>query len=489
MTGKIPILAIFIATVLPSVADGAEIAVAISGAEEKIGAFEDNGVVYFSLSELTALMGEKLSWESAGLSVSYTHETSKILFNIGSPFIRIDDSIKNMTYPASLKKGQLYLPAATFLPLFDGVRTERVFWDKDNSTIRIGSNLYMINDISFSAKANGLLIEIFLAEPIRYEIFPSEGNWLNIVVPGGTINRNQLLSRRSSEYLLDLNAHQLEGAAQLSLRLKREIGKFTHRLKTNPDRIQISLVDSTATVGSKPKEEAVGPDKFIDRIIIDAGHGGADYGAIGLNSTREKEIVLDIAKRLAKLIRKEKIFEAILTRDKDIEASLEDRTRIANSQKGDIFVSIHANASLKRAARGFQVFFLAPAKNDSARAAAQLENAPFLVEKPDLPFQEEDDLGLIISDMIQNEFQAESADLAAMIDKEFRKNLKETSARGIDQAGFFVLNGVYMPSVLVETAFITNRDDEKLLNDKSYRQKVAEAIYEGLKRFKAKYEN
>ena len=317
----------------------------------------------------------------------------------------------------------------------------------------------------------------------------SEGNWLNITVPGGTVNRRRILGRRNNRYLRDINVYQFEEAAQISLRLRQPIGKYTHRFQANPPRIQISMIDTSAAPVVQNKVDKVGPDELIDKIIIDAGHGGSDYGAIGLKKTKEKEIVLDIAKRLAKLIRKEKIFQVVMTREKDVYVPLEDRTRIANGSGGDLYVSIHANASLKRSARGFQVFFLAPAKNDAGRAAAQLENAPFLAEMSNKSGQDVDDLSFILSDMIQTEFQAESADLASMIDREFRKKLsKKTKARGIDQAGFIVLNGVYMPSILVESAFLTNKQDEKLLKSKSYRQDIAEAIYAGLKRFKAKYE-
>ncbi len=473
----------------PLILEASELSVQISGGTEKIEYFTEQNIVYFSMSQLVSLTGEKLSWEDAGLSILYESSGNKVHFLLGSPYVKINDSINNITYPAVLKEGELYLPAVTFIPFLDRLKSEQISWDAGARTIRINSEGFTINDIIFSQKANGLLIEIYIAQPTKYEIFTSEGNWLNITIPDGTINRQQILSRRSSEYLIDINTHQFDNSAQLSLQLRPKIGKFSDRLQSNPDRIQIALLDTLATVETKSGPDNVGPDKLIDRIIIDAGHGGNDYGAIGFKSTREKDIVLDIAKRLAKLIRKEKIFEAILTRDKDEAVTLQHRAKIANEAKGDIFISIHANASPKRSARGFQVFFLAPAKNDSARAAAQLENAPFLAETSPLTAHENNDLGMIISDMIQTEFQSESADLAAIVDRECRRTLTETSARGLDQAGFFVLNGVYMPSVLVETAFITNREDEGLLNEKSYRQKVAGAIYEALKRFKAKYEN
>ncbi|MCP4568276.1 MAG: N-acetylmuramoyl-L-alanine amidase, partial [FCB group bacterium] len=115
------------------------------------------------------------------------------------------------------------------------------------------------------------------------------------------------------------------------------------------------------------------------------------------------------------------------------------------------------------------------------------ENAPFLLYDPAIDKEGEDNLAFILNDMIQTEFITESADLAYMADIEMRKKIKVKS-RGIDHAGFFVLNRVYMPSILVESAFISNKEEEKLLRKKSFRKKVAEGIYNAVKRFKAKYE-
>ena len=465
-----------------------EISVQISGGVERIEAFDESNVSYFSMSQLAGVLGEKVSWGIVGMSAEYSSEGHHATFYINSPYINIDDTVKNLTYSAKVSDGALFLPAITFLPLFDMIRPEKIAWDEGRKTIRVNSEWYNITDIAFSAKANGFLIEIFVAEPTNYEIYTSEGDWLNVSIPNGTVNIRQVLSRKNNKLVKDLNAYQFEGTAQISIRLRQKLGKFTHRFQPNPGRIQISLPD-TSFVPVTATVEKFGPGDKIEKFIIDPGHGGKDYGAIGVDKSREKEIVLDIGKRLAKLARQDKIFRVVMTREKDIEVPLQQRAKIANDGEGDVYVSIHANASPKRNARGFQVFFLAPAKNDMARAAAQLENAPFLAETGGSSDDNEGDLDFILSDMIQTEFQVESADLAAMVDKEFRKNFSDdTKARGIDQAGFVVLNKVYMPSILVETAFLTNRQDEKLLKSKKYRQDVAEAIYAGLKRFKAKYE-
>ncbi len=473
-----------------SIVQADEIDVQISGGIEKVSALEVNDVEYFSMSDLAAILGERISWDEVGFSAVFNTDQHRAEFFFDSPYIRIDDTVKNITYPVRFDNGELFLPAQTFMPFLDLIRHEQISWDRDHKSIRIDSEFYNITDLVFSPKANGLLVEIFIAEPMEYEIYLSEGNWMNISFPNGKINTRKILMRKDRRYVYDMQAEQFEKAAQISLRFRKGIQRFTHHFQSNPGRLQISLVDTTAAPVTMRDPLDIGPDDKIDKIIIDPGHGGKDYGAIGFDKTREKKIVLDIAKRLAKLIRKDKIFEAVITREKDDYVSLEERTKIANDAKGDIFVSIHANASPKRSVRGFQVFFLAPALNDESRALAQLENAAFLAERNAFRMHQKDDLSFILSDMLQTEFQAESADLSKMIDKEFRKTIgKKTRARGIDQAGFYVLNGVYMPSVLVETAFITNKNDEKLLNDKDYRQKVAEAIYDGLKRFKAKYEN
>ncbi len=491
MNRVLKIISVILFILLLSVVSyGSEISVQLSGSIEKIESYVDGRLTYFSLSDLASILGEHISWEQVGLSAKYVSDEYTMTFFMDSPYIKINDSIKNLIYPAQFEKGNLFLPIKTFLPIFDLIHPDRVTWDQDRKLIRIDSEFYNVTDLAFAPKANGLLIELFVNEPKEYEIYITEGNWLNISILGGKVNRRQVLSRMDRKYLRDINVVQFEQSAQVSVRMRQNIIKYTDRFQSNPGRVQISLIDPSVSVVSDRNHVDIGPDNSINKIIIDAGHGGSDYGAIGLNGSHEKKVVLDIAQRLAKLIRKDKIFEVVMTRDKDKAVSLEQRTKIANESNGDLFVSIHSNASLNKSARGFQIFYLAPAWNDEARASAQLENASFLAEISSGGDNDENDLTFILSDMIQTEFQVESADLAAIIDKEFRKKLKnKTKARGLDQAGFYVLNGVYMPSILVESAFLTNKADEKLLNKKSFRQDLAEAIYEGIKRFKAKYES
>ena len=252
---------------------------------------------------------------------------------------------------------------------------------------------------------------------------------------------------------------------------------------------EVSIIDSVETSPADSFHRPEGLlDVSIERIVIDPGHGGEDSGAVGRNGLIEKNVTLDIADKLKKLLEKEKEFTVILTRDKDELVPLERRAQIANRNKADLFISIHTNASKKRSARGFGTYFLSAAKNEEARTAAALENSSLRFEQTGDSSRSLPDLDFILMDLVQNEFLAESSDLASMIQRRFKEELALPD-RGINQAGFVVLNRAYMPAVLVETAFISNPEDEALLKKDSFRQQVAYAIYESIMEFKKKYES
>ncbi|MBN1213621.1 MAG: N-acetylmuramoyl-L-alanine amidase [candidate division Zixibacteria bacterium] len=475
---------------------GDKIKISISGGFEEIRFFEKNRVVYYSLSELAEILGGQLDWEIIGHKVKYTEPNFRFDFLIESPYFRLDDSLFNLTYPALYDEGQLFVAAETFTPFLDGVTVQKITWDGDSRMLRVEPEYFNVTDFGISSKANGILIEVFLTSALNYDVFVTEGNWINISIPDARINSPRILSRKDPRYMYKLNVHQVANTGQISLRLKKNVNKWSHKLVFDPPRIQVSIPDIDFEIDPSDTSPVIGPDNKIDVIIVDPGHGGKDYGAIGQSGTREKDIVLNIGKELAKIIRKDKQFKVIMTRDRDEYVSLEERAKIANEAGADLFISIHANASPRKNVTGWNVFFLAPARNDSARAVAQLENSFFLRELSaggDNPGETDDDVYYdpivnILNEMIMTEFQAESHDFAMMVDREFRRNLK-TPARGVDQAGFFVLNKVFTPSVLVEAAFISNKTEEKILKDKDYQKEIAEGIYRAVKRFKAKYEN
>ena len=215
--------------------------------------------------------------------------------------------------------------------------------------------------------------------------------------------------------------------------------------------------------------------KGIRTIVIDPGHGGKDPGAVG-KKLKEKDVTLDIARRVAKILRK-KGFRVILTRNYDVYLPLSQRAIIANRRGGDIFVSIHCNASFRKKSRGVEVYFLSDkATDEEARRVAEFENAPLEMEEEEMKMFK---LEKILWSLSMNKYMNESSILAKFVLDEMKKYFPSPQ-RGVKQAGFYVLKGVQMPAILVEVGFITNRKEEKLLAKRKYRNRIAQAIAKGI---------
>ncbi len=227
------------------------------------------------------------------------------------------------------------------------------------------------------------------------------------------------------------------------------------------------------------------PTRKLRRILLDPGHGGRDPGAVGRAGTEEKGIVLDIAQRLKTRLELDG-FEITMTRAADESVALGQRSKQANGQKAELFISVHANASPNRKACGFETYFLSEEKSDWERSVAARENASLEVESGDT-LGMSDELALILTDLAQNEYLVESSELAAKIQEKAVPHARVAN-RGVRQANFYVLRCNYMPAVLVECGFLSNRAEEKLLRDPKHRQRLAEGIALGIVEFVKTYE-
>jgi N-acetylmuramoyl-L-alanine amidase len=217
----------------------------------------------------------------------------------------------------------------------------------------------------------------------------------------------------------------------------------------------------------------------VRTVVIDPGHGGSEVGARGPGGTLEKDVTLAIARRLRAALTNNLGLQVFLTRDKDQELALDERTAIANNYKADVFVSIHANASRSGSAQGSEVFFLSyHASDEDSRRLAAAEGEVV----PGTPVPGSSALGLILWDMAQAEHLEESSSLATRIQEELAE-VTGSQGRGIKQAPFRVLVGAAMPAVLIEVAFISNAEEEKLLASDAYQGRVAAALVRGIARF------
>ena len=214
----------------------------------------------------------------------------------------------------------------------------------------------------------------------------------------------------------------------------------------------------------------------IRRIVVDPGHGGKDPGAVGFSGLQEKDVVLAIGQKVAKKLKDDLGIDAVMTRSTDVFIELQERTAIANQVGADLFISIHANAALNRKASGIETYYLNLAKTEKAAQLAARENGTSL-EKVSL-------LQAVLFDLMANYKLNDSAHLAEEVQKALFKRLSghdpSTKNLGVKQGPFYVLVGATMPSILVESAFISNLQDEMKLADPRYLEETAEGIIDGV---------
>jgi len=300
------------------------------------------------------------------------------------------------------------------------------------------------------------------------------------------INDNLLSDIRAGQYTLD------------SVRVVIDIKSFeTYKIFSlkNPFRIVIDVrgeaeretAGADVTPDPGERDGGIGQSALarqlalgVSRIVIDAGHGGKDYGAPGyLKGVHEKYVVLDIAEKLAKKVKEQLGVEVIMTRTDDRHLTLEERTAIANTVNADLFISIHTNSARDRRAYGLETYILNLATDDEAIRVAARENATSTKNISDLQ--------TILYDLMNSAKVNESSRLATYVQGALFRHLKSKYSRikskGVKQAPFYVLLGAQMPSILVETSFISNPRECKRLIDPRYQDQLCEAIIKGIRRY------
>ncbi len=227
------------------------------------------------------------------------------------------------------------------------------------------------------------------------------------------------------------------------------------------------------------------PRPLIQTIVVDAGHGGKDAGAISLRGLLEKDVTLELARRVRDELSVKGI-SVIMTRDRDMFVPLSARARVANEKRADLFVSIHANASVSRSLKGFEIYYLNDPSGDKAAAARRAENLSG-VTKAEAIRESDAYLKAVLWDLKDADNRRESLRLAGHIGETAQHSVP-IGANRLRAANFYVLKWTECPSVLVELGYVSNRSDENKLRSARYRRKMAAAIAEGILKFKRQYE-
>ncbi|MGA2775716.1 MAG: N-acetylmuramoyl-L-alanine amidase [Candidatus Omnitrophota bacterium] len=215
----------------------------------------------------------------------------------------------------------------------------------------------------------------------------------------------------------------------------------------------------------------------IKKVVIDPGHGGNDPGTIGRTGLKEKDVNLDLAKRLGNLLKTQGV-EVIYTRTTDRFIPLESRVDIANRSDADLFISIHSNANRVRSLNGFEVYYVAASVSDSSRAVTSARSVGINLEDSYLA-NHSLVLKATLWDMIYTFNRAESIELSRSICRSINNNC-DIKVNGVKGARYYVLKGIRMPGILIEAGFLSNASEERMLKNAFYRQKIAESIMDGI---------
>ena len=455
-----------------------------SGTESEIRTLLDSKKLYISAKDLSQSLSSKL-YENAERKKLVLYITGKkVKISGNTSFIMIDDQPYQMSQITRVEPHDLYVPAEDFLNILKSTVLPGINFDRKKEFLDIDVIRFNITGISIDVKSNGTIIRLNTRKPFserNISSFINRHGWYYLTVVGAMVDTTSINNGLARGVIRRIESDQIGETAQVAFKLGSKVISHEWYQSLDPNQIVITL--RTPLGKMKERIENVKEKQRLDTVVLDAGHGGKDPGSQGKYGTKEKDVVLDITKRIGRLLEKHTRIKVVYTRDEDVWMPLINRTKIANDADGKMFVSIHANSNNNRKVQGYETYLYSLAKSDDAIEVASRENSVIQFEEKVSQYKDLSGEKMILATMAQSMFLKESEDLAAIIQMELDKKLT-TPNRGVKQAGFYVLYGASMPNVLVEIGFISNPAEEKKMKQGEYRQMIAEAVYEGIKHFK-----
>ncbi len=456
---------------------------------------------YVGLDDLAGLFGASLLYDDEVVNVVIEFRGIKAMLSMKESLTTVGERLFLIKPAPRLVEGRIFVPPVFIKRVFGALYPGGATWDEERRLLDFGTagpldvklDLELGHELStlrfrwagdargrVAVDADGASVHFPLAQALR-------SDFQNTHVGNGVIEdiRFGRLPDGTDGFLVSFgprfHLHRVRErgtGGELLLELFRRTSGSDDAIPIPDDQGRIAESRHRAAGDSGPR--------LLRSVVIDPGHGGSESGAVGSTGLMEKDVVLDVASRLARMLRDQAGLEVYLTREGDQMLPLTSRTALANHQQADLFVSLHANASTSSGARGSETYFLSAEATDvEARNLAALENR--VAAAVSNPAAAGEGLEMILWDLAQTEFLLESSRLAERIQEELNR-LLNTPNRGIKQAPFRVLEGATMPAVLVEMAFITNPEEELLLLKESFRERIATALYRSVLAFKRDYE-
>lgn len=456
-----------------------------------IEALNHDGILYIAANTFAELFSYSVFSNDENRKMIVRAGVKNIKLSPLNPFVMVDDITLQMALETRVEGEVLYLPLAVFLDAVGDALPDRLVFNQERRTLAKQFDPNNISAIAIEEKTNGTLIRISTAADFQESDISHfiRREYLYVTLLGGRLDSAKLAEDFRTGLVKKIVPFQLENAAQISFMLDRKVQD--EKVFVQPGEVLISLrTESGFDAGAiQARLEDNKKRWLIDRIIIDPGHGGRDPGAMSPYSKLvEKEVNLDIAKRLKTILEANLDgVEVLMTRTTDLFVPVKDRTKFANAHDGKLFISIHCNANNSKSLRGVSTYILGTERTEEALAVAEAENSVIELEESSESYQEMEDAAHILNAIAQSSYLKESEALAQIVSSNISKKTSVQN-KGVFQGPFYVLMGAAMPRILIETAFITNSWEEKLLRRRDFRQKVAEAIYESVKSFKEKSE-
>lgn len=482
-----------------------------------IGIIQRTGTIYGSLNDIATALKLETWMNHAVQTIELKTDKYTIRATANNPFIVITDRSNNanvIQLPVSVlfAANSFFVPLESFIPILDELLEEEVIFNKELQLIAVGEPYtkpkFDIETLSIDERANGNLVRIHLnkhitdyeswLKPIEVEGKPTGEYWLYVTLVGATVDTAALQTVKPWGLIKQLLMFQSPTSVQLTFKLSGQI-TATELLQAE-DSNDLLLTIHTPTANELALKRRQEIEKSLERergkwklnvIVIDAGHGGEDPGAIGVTRMKEKDITLGIALKVGRLIQKQlRGVKIVYTRTSDEFVELYRRGQIANQAGGKLFISIHCNSMPRKPnpASGFEIYLLRPGKTEHALRIAEQENAVIQFEEGyEKRYQKLTEENFILLTMAQSAYMKYSEQFADILQNEMEIH-SSLDNQGVKQAGFYVLVGASMPNVLVETGYLSNRKDERVLKSQSGQQKIAQAIFSAVKRYKQEYE-
>jgi N-acetylmuramoyl-L-alanine amidase len=482
-----------------------------SGDTVVIGSADSAGVLFFSLNDFLKSLQFPASINDSTGKIECLIAKQLVRFTDRNPFVVITERTTNtatiyqMFNRVIRKRGDFFVSATAFIPLYERLTEQRLSINSQHDMLSLETfqtSKYSIAGIQIEKKINGSLITIHANNKLGdVESWLKPDGWLFVTIMGAKADTDSINATMPFGAVRKVLAFQSPASLQLTFQVTPDVVQA----ETVNDPASNNLLISLRTLSisekealKKKKQETInqqlhnGRDRWkLDVIVIDAGHGGKDPGCIGVVGTREKNITLGVGLKLGHLIETNlKGVKVVYTRSSDKFVELYKRTQIANEAGGKLFISIHCNSLPHKPSHmnGFEIYLLRPGRTEEAVAIASRENAVIQLEEGYKErYQKLTEEEFIIVTMAQSAYMKQSEEFAESAANSMAKRLRIKNS-GVKQAGFFVLVGASMPNVLVELGYLSNKNEEQFLRSEDGQDRIADALFRGVKEYKIKYE-